>query len=90
MRAALAIVAILAASPAFSQSPQVYHLDVDANDLVNMGTAFNELPKRIADPLIAKLQSQIIVQNQAVADAAKKAAEAKPKAEPTPEADKTP
>jgi hypothetical protein len=91
MRAAFAVAALLAASPVFAQSPTVYHLDVDANDLVNMGAAFNELPKKVADPLIAKLQAQINAQNAAVAEAAKKAAEtAKAKDESKPETDKTP
>lgn len=85
MRAAFAVVALLAIAPASAQ--QIYHLEVDANDIAYVGAALNELPKKIADPLIAKLQGQINAQNEA----AKKAAEtAKPKAEPKPEADKVP
>lgn len=82
MRAAFFAFAIFAATPAFAQSPVIYHLDVDANDLNALGAAINELPKKIADPLIAKLQAQIAAQNQAMADTAKKTAdEAKAKAE---------
>lgn len=87
MRAAFAVVAFLAVSPVLAQSPIVYHLDVDANDLNAMGTALNELPKKVADPLIAKLQAQISAQNQAMADAAKKAAD---EAKAKPEADAKP
>lgn len=83
MRAAFAIVALLAATPALAQSPTVYHLDVDATDLNYVGAALNELPKKIADPIVAKLQAQVNAQNEA----AKKAADA---AKAKPEVDKTP
>lgn len=62
----------LAASPA----PQKFYLEVDAADLDAISRALAELPKRIADPLILKLNGQLRVQSQIIEN--KEAAE-KPK-----------
>lgn len=44
--------------------PAKFYLELDQGDLNALSTAINELPKRIADPLVLKLNSQIT--NQAV------------------------
>lgn len=66
------------ASPApVMQVPQRFWLEVDAADLGAISQALNELPKRVADPLILKLNSQLqaqqqITSNKAEAEKAKK------------------
>jgi len=52
------------ASAAPSAAPVTYHLDVDGADLAAISQALNELPKRIADPLIAKLNAQLKAQTE--------------------------
>lgn len=44
--------------------PAKFYLELDQADLNALSMAINELPKRIADPLVLKLNSQIT--NQAV------------------------
>lgn len=62
-----------AASPA---PPKMFYLEVDPNDLALISQAINELPKRVADPLVLKLNAQL--QAQAKITENKEAAE-KPK-----------
>ncbi len=67
------------ASPAPAPAPvQRYYLELDQNDLQAVSNALAELPKRIADPLILKLNAQLQAQAQIIANKAK-ADEAKPK-----------
>lgn len=56
--------------------PPVYKLELDQTELGHLSAALQELPKKIADPLIAKLHGQIAAQMQERA-AAQKAAEPK-------------
>lgn len=46
-------------APVASPAPVRYHLDLDQADLNAISAAINELPKRIADPLIARLNEQL-------------------------------
>ena len=48
-----------AASPA---TPAKFYLEVDQSDLGLISQALNELPKRLADPLILKLNGQLQAQ----------------------------
>ena len=48
-----------AAAPAPVQAPLAYTLSVTPEDLQNIGAVLQDLPKRIADPLITKLNAQI-------------------------------
>lgn len=63
-------------APAASPAPARFYLEVDAADLDAISRALVELPKRVADPLITKLNAQL--QAQAPVIEAKAAAE-KPK-----------
>ena len=65
-----------------AEGPSRYTLEVDAADVAAIGQAINELPKRVADPLIAKLQAQIQAQAMNHRDAAAKAQQDK---QPRPE-----
>lgn len=67
--------ALLFAAPAFAQDME-YNLRVTPTELNALGAAINELPKKIADPLLAKLTAQVQEQNAAAkkAEDAKKAA----------------
>lgn len=47
--------------------PAEYTLKVDQNDLSALAAAINELPKKIADPLLAKLNAQLQAQSPAKA-----------------------
>ena len=38
--------------------------EMDGNDLAAIGNALNELPKKIADPLILKINAQLQAQTQ--------------------------
>lgn len=46
--------------------PSVYFLAVDQADLNLLSAAINELPKKLADPLFAKLQGQIGKQTEII------------------------
>lgn len=62
-------------APALAQK---FWLEVDANDLAAISQALNELPKRVADPLVLKLNAQLAAQAQtAIADGKDKAEKAK-------------
>ncbi len=60
-------------APAATPAPAKYYLEIDQSDLAPLSQALNELPKRIADPLILKLNAQIQSQQEPI----KAAAEAK-------------
>lgn len=45
--------------------PQKFYLELDPNDLQVVSQALNELPKRIADPLIQRLNAQLQAAEQA-------------------------
>jgi len=63
MKNIVLIVALLtASSPVWAKD---YTLTVDDKELQYLGNALQELPKRIADPLIAKLQKQVMDQDKA-------------------------
>lgn len=69
-----------AATPATPAPPPVqkFWLEVDANDLAAISQALMELPKRVADPLVLKLNAQLAAQAQtAIADGKDKAEKAK-------------
>lgn len=57
--------------PAAPAAPQKYYLEVDPSDLAAISQALNELPKRIADPIILKLNGQLQAQEQLKAAADK-------------------
>jgi hypothetical protein len=59
--------------------PTKFYFEVDQNDLAAISQALSELPKRVADPLILKLNAQLQAQSQIVAnkDAAEKAKKGK-------------
>jgi len=62
-----------AAAAAVQQTtPQKVYLELDPADLNALSIALNELPKRVADPLILKLNDQLKNQMQ-VKEAAEKA-----------------
>lgn len=69
------------AAPAPAQAPpQRFYLEVDQSDLAAISQALNELPKRVADPLILKLNGQLQAQGQLKAAADKSLTDATEKA----------
>jgi hypothetical protein len=71
---ATAPVTSVPSGPGITQQPAKFYLELDPTDLQQIGQALNELPKRVADPLILKINSQL--QNQAlIAAPAKEAAD---------------
>ena len=54
-----------------AQPERNYTLTVSPQELRHLDAAVNELPKKIADPLIVKLQAQIAAQDKAAAEAQK-------------------
>jgi len=72
-----------APSPAPASAPVTFYLEVNQQDLQVISAGINELPKKIADPLILKLNAQLNPQVQAKIDAAK-SAEEKPAAKKRP------
>lgn len=66
-----------AAQPAPPQqpAPPKFYLEVDQNDLAVLGAALNELPKKIADPVVLKLNGQLSPPAQAQITANKDSAE---------------
>lgn len=59
-------------SPPINQvAPQLFYFEVDQNDINTISSALNELPKRVADPLILKLSGQLKAQAQIMANRAK-------------------
>jgi hypothetical protein len=52
-------------------APKLFYFELDAAEVQSIGTALNELPKRLADPLILKLNKQLEVQAKIAADYAK-------------------
>ena len=59
-------------------APQRFYLEVDPDDLRLISQAINELPKRLADPLVLKLNAQLQASSQAEI-ARNKEADEKPK-----------
>lgn len=59
-------------APAAATAPAKFYLELDQADLNAVSAALNELPKKIADPLILKLNGQLQAQ-QKVVDARDKA-----------------
>lgn len=57
-------------APAATPAPAKYYLEIDQTDLGALSQALNELPKRIADPLILKLDAQIRSQQEPIKAAA--------------------
>lgn len=53
------------ASPAAPAAPQKFYLELDPGDLQAISQAIVELPKRIADPLIIRLNAQLQAAEQA-------------------------
>lgn len=51
--------AVYFATKAKSAEAPKYTIELDAADLQSLGLALNELPKRVADPLIAKINAQL-------------------------------
>lgn len=51
-----------ATSNVVSVGPQQFNLVLDQNDLAALSIALNELPKRVADPLIMKINAQLQAQ----------------------------
>lgn len=52
---------------------KLFYLEVDQNDIAAISTALNELPKRVADPLILKLNAQLNAQQPVIETKAKAA-----------------
>lgn len=46
-------------APEPAATPQKYYLELEQPDIAALSQALNELPKRIADPLILKLNRQL-------------------------------
>ena len=75
-RFALLSATFLLATPTFAQEttpqppaqpiepPSKFYLELDKTDLDLIDTAINELPKKIADPLINRLNAQLSAQTQ--------------------------
>ena len=55
------------ATPAPAQ-PTKFYLELDSADLNSIGLALNELPKRLADPLILKINKQLEIQSKIAAN----------------------
>ena len=51
-------------APAATAAPQRYYLEVDAADLDVLSKAIAELPFKVANPMLLKLQGQLKVQDQ--------------------------
>lgn len=89
----LSLIALLAIHPAAAQEatpspspspapvsvhvPATFQLEVDQADLAAISNALMELPKKVADPIINKLNAQLAKQVQAAQAAAKPAEEKK-------------
>lgn len=61
------------AAPAPPAAPQKFYLELDPSDLQSISQAISELPKRVADPLIQRLNAQLQAAEQARIAAASKA-----------------
>jgi hypothetical protein len=58
-------------APAAPAAPAKFYLEVDQSDLNAIAQGINELPKRVADPLLLKLNGQLQAQEQLKAAADK-------------------
>lgn len=82
----IAVAVMLLAATAFAQDaaappPAKVTLEFDAQQLQWLGQAINELPKRIADPLLVDVQRQLGERQKAITAAEKVKADAAAKAE---------
>ena len=68
------------AAPAAPAAPAKYYLELEQADLNAISQALMELPKRVADPLILKLNGQLQAQEQLKAAADKSLTDAVEKA----------
>lgn len=84
--AAAMMITTAAATAQTATPPTTWKLEVDQADLNAIATAINELPKKIADPLLTKLQGQI--QAQMPKKAADQESPAVPEKMPDPKAKK--
>lgn len=71
-------ISVAAIKPAKSAEAPKYTIELEQADLGTLSQALNELPKRLADPLIAKINVQLQTQ------AAKQQAETEAKTPPAP------
>lgn len=61
----LALIALLFASAASAQdAPKTFTLTVTAQDLSVLQAALDELPRKVSEPIVQKLQKQLIPQVQ--------------------------
>lgn len=60
-------------TPAPTAASQKFYLELDPSDLQSISQAISELPKRVADPLIQRLNAQLQAAEQARIAAASKA-----------------
>lgn len=60
-------------APSAPQPERKYYLELDQADLNSVSAALVELPKKIADPLILKLNAQLQSQQDKIAPAAREA-----------------
>lgn len=51
-------------APSAPPQPNEFIVKLDGNDLAAIGNALNELPKKIADPLIMKINAQLQAQTK--------------------------
>jgi hypothetical protein len=72
--------AIEKAAPPPPAAPAKFYLEVDQSDLNAIAQGINELPKRVADPLLLKLNGQLQAQEQLKAAADKSLTDAVEKA----------
>jgi len=88
----LAIAALFVTTSALAQTPapekapllttpQKFNIELDAADLSALSQALIELPKRVADPLIAKINAQLQAQEPKPAEAPKSDKSATPQKE---------
>lgn len=68
MRLMMIAAAMTMAIPALAQeqtvAPKEYHLTLTPQEVEALGAGINELPKRVADPLLMKLREQIMEQQK--------------------------
>lgn len=67
----VAAILLLTSASAQEAPPQKFIFEVDQNELNAIAQGLNELPKRVADPLLQKLTIQLQAQAKANADKAK-------------------
>ena len=73
---------VLAGSAAYAQSPAQYTVTVTPQNMAMIGKALGQMPYSDVAVLIADLQRQMVEQNKAAADAAKKPDDKPPSSPP--------